>query len=209
MSAMTEKGDQRAWVHYALCLAGLAWCGAVVLFHSFAAALACGWDTSYCAQGRDKNGLYRGVLIDRQGHVARNTRFTVAFESRRNADPREVGGFSTDANGAFCIVWAQERSTPSITSDGAPRGSIRGWEPLNGADPPRRCQEGDRGIPWNRASDLKTSPQFMSVPALAVAAAALLLVALVGGRAETLRMRRSGLALTLASTLLAAVLWFV
>jgi len=42
-----------------------------------------------------------------------------------------------------------------------------------------------------------------------VPAAALLLVALVGGRSQTLRMRRAGLALSLASTLLAAVLWFV
>jgi hypothetical protein len=48
----------------------------------------------------------------------------------------------------------------------------------------------------------------MSVPALAVPAAALLLVALLGGRTGTQRLRQAGFALTFASTLLAVILWF-
>jgi hypothetical protein len=200
--------NRPAWVYHGLSLAALVWCGVVLLFHWAAGAFACGWDTSYCAQSRDKDGLYRGVLVDRQGRTVTNTPFTVGFESRRNAEPGEVGGFSTDSAGRFCILWAQERITPSISLDGAPEGSIQGWEPLNGSDPPLGCQAGDEGIPWNRADDLKTSPQFMSVPALAVPAAALLLVALLGGRTGTQRLRQAGFALTFASTLLAVILWF-
>ncbi len=193
----------------AACLAALVWCALVLFVHWAASAFACGWDTSYCANSRDKNGLYTGVLVDRQGRRLTETSFSVLFESRRDADPRDVDGFSTDARGRYCIVWAQESVTPFARVDGYETSIDVPWEPLNGDDAPPGCQAGDNGIPWNRADDLKTSAQFIALPALAGPAMILLLVGLVVGARRPAWPRTAGLALTAASTLLAAVLWLL
>lgn len=207
---MTATSKPGKWAGRGVCLAALVWCGFVLLFHWAAGGFACGMDTSYCAQSRDKNGVYRGVFVDGQGRTLTDTAFSVAFESRRGARPRDVSGFSTDAHGRYCIIWAQERITPSAHVGGS-EWSIRDpWQPLNGASPPPGCQAGDQGIPWNRADDLTTSAQFLAVPAVAVPGVVLLLVALVLGGAPTARNpRTAGIALTVASTLLAALLWLV
>jgi hypothetical protein len=205
---LTAPSKARKWAVLGVCLAALAWCGFVLFFHWVAGALACGWDTSYCAQSRDKNGVYRGVLVDRHARTVTGTAFSVAFESRRSARPRDVSGFSTDAQGRFCIVWAQESITPFLHVDGSVTSIRDPWQPLNGANPPPGCQAGDQGIPWNRADDLTSSAQFLAVPAVAGPGMVLLLVALVLGGAPTARRpRTAGLALTVASTLLAALLW--
>ena len=139
-----------------------------------------------------------------------DTSFSVAFESRRRAHPREVGGFSTDAHSNYCIVWAQERITPFVHLDDGSEITIDvPWQPLNGAEAPPNCQTGDRGIPWNRADDLKSTPQFVSVPAVVLPGVALLLFGLIVRGTPARRARMAGLVLTLASTLLAATLWFV
>jgi hypothetical protein len=53
--------------------------------------------------------------------------------------PRETGGFSTDAYGHYCIVWAQEEvlfvHVAGVAGDGAVTFTDP-WKPLNGADPP-------------------------------------------------------------------------
>jgi hypothetical protein len=181
----------------------LMWAVLVLLVHWAAAGLACGWDTSNCATSHDKNGLYQGVLDERRGEPFTNTPFTVAFESRRHAHPREVAGFSTDAEGRYCIVWAQERITPFAHVADLTR-PIRGArQPLNGTDPPPGCQTGDQAIPWNRADDLRRSLQFLSVPAAVVPGMILLLVGLVGGASS----RRAGVVLILTGTAVAALLW--
>jgi hypothetical protein len=209
-AALTATSQPGRWAARSVCVIALVWCGFLLLVHWAAAGLACAHDTSYCALNRHKNGLYRGTLVDRQGRPITDTAFSVSFESRRRAHPREVGGFSTDAQGRYCIVWAAERITPFVHFDDVERTIQTPWQPLNGPNPPRGCQSGNHGIPWNRADDATSSPQFIAVPALAVPGALLLLVALVAGVAPTARRpRRAGLALTVASTMLAALVWLV
>jgi hypothetical protein len=151
------------------------------------------------------------VLAERQHRTLTGTSFAVAFESRRSAHPRHVSGFSTDARGRYCIVWAEERVTPIAVLAGRSEVGIDvPWKALNGSRRPPGCQAGDHGIPWNRADDLKSTRQFVAVPAFALPAMALLLLALVlGGGPAGRRTRIAGLVLATASTLLAAVLWFV
>jgi hypothetical protein len=150
------------------------------------------------------------VLVDRQHRALSDSPFSVAFESRRSANPREVGGFSTDSRGRYCIVWAEERITPSAVLDRRSEVGIDApWHALNGSARPPGCQAGDHGIPRNRADDLKSSTQFVAVPAVTLPAMALLLLGLVLGRRPAGRYTRTaGLVVTLAGTLLAAALWF-
>jgi hypothetical protein len=190
------------------CILGLAVCGFVLLVHYFFGGIACSFDTSYCAMTRHKDGLYRGVLRDRQGNVLADTPFTVRFESRRNERRRDVGGFRSDGQGRFCIVWPSEEITPFIELDGTDAIHTP-WVSLGRQAPPPGCQPGDAGIPWNRSDDLESTIQFRSVPALLVPAAALLVLAFLfrmEGAGKLLQ--RGGLALTAAGTVLAAVLWF-
>jgi hypothetical protein len=208
--AVTVTSQRKTWVHRAVCLVALVWCGFVLLFHWVAGAFACGFDTSYCAYSHDKNGIYQGVLVDRRGRTLTDTTFTVAFESRRRAHPRDVSGFSTDAQGRYCIVWAQERDTPFAQFDSSETTIEQPWRALNGAQPPPGCQSGDQRIPWNRANDLTSSAQFLAVPAIVVPGAVLLLVAVALGAAPSGRRARSaGLLLSAASTALTALLWLM
>jgi hypothetical protein len=186
-----------------VCAVTLLWCGVVLLLHWAAGAFACGWDTSYCAQGRAKDGVYRGVLVDAGDRTLANTAFAVTFASRLTAPA--VRGFTTDARGAYCVVWAEERIVPFITAGSSPTlPTDVPWEPLRGAAPPAGCQSGDRGIPWNRSDDLQRTPQYISVFAVVLPGVALLLLGLVRG---TRRARHGGLGLAFAGTLLAAALW--
>ena len=189
----------------------VAWSVFALLAHWMLGFLSCGLDTSYCAHSREKNGIYAGVLRDRRGDPVTDSRFRVTFESRHRSRPGPVGGFSTDRTGHYCIVWASERITPFFEADDGARGAIEDpWRPLNGAAPPRGCQPGDQGIPWNRADDLERSPQFVSVAAIGFASIALLLVGLVRNRARFAgRVRALGVALAVAMTIVGAVLWFL
>jgi hypothetical protein len=90
----------------------LAWCAVLLVYHVGGAALACTTDNSDCARSRNKNGVYRGTLVGPGGRAYTSTRFSVAFHSRQSSDPRYVEGFSTDASGRYCIMWAEERVTP-------------------------------------------------------------------------------------------------
>jgi hypothetical protein len=187
----------------AVCAAALVVCVVVVALHWGAASLACAFDTSDCAYGHEKNGVYEGVLRDR-GRTLDNRRFSVSFESRSGESP--VAGFRTDGEGRYCIVWAQERITPFANTTGAGSIALRDWRETS--EPPAACQTSDEAIPWHRADDRMSRPQFLVPVALGAAAAVLLLVALVGGPRRR-NVRRAGLALTAVTTVAVAAVWLV
>jgi len=196
------------------CLAGLVWGAVVLVVHLAGGALVCNprtTENSSCAHSHAKNGIYQGVLGagSSQGRARASTAFTVHFSSRRDAH-RDVSGFTTDAQGGYCIVWAEERSTPVASYDDTVASIKADWRPLAGAKPPTGCQAGDRGIPWNRADDLRHTPQYVAGLILTLAGMALLLLALVLRNAPSAWwLRTAGLSVTAASTLLVALLWLV
>jgi hypothetical protein len=197
----------RGWVPRAICAAGLVWCAVVVAFHWLAGSLACALDTSYCAFSHEKDGVYAGILRDADGHKLPNREFSVAFESRR--DMGRVGGFSTDRDARYCIVWANERITPFASAGGGPSIAIRdSWRRTRDSARPAGCQSGDEGIPWNRADDRLDRPQFRVPVALGAAGMVLLAVGLVGG-AKRRVARRSGLALAAVTTASVAAVWLL
>jgi hypothetical protein len=121
----------------------------------------CSQDTSNCALSHVKDGYYAGVVIDprTQQRVA-NRRLNVYFESRR--DYGVV--VTTDSDGRYCIVWAQEHVYPDAHI--GPRYDLSlhaDWQPLRQGPPPRGCEISDTTIPWNRAADLRTRWQYKSV----------------------------------------------
>jgi len=175
----------------------------VVFFHWAFGGLACGWDTSYCAQSQEKDTAYTGTLESEDDGVLASTAFTVAFESRLDA-PR-VGGFSTDETGAYCVLWAQEAVSPQ-----AYVGDVfvaRLEIPEDAADvEPSECQTSDASIPWNRTDELRDTTEFR---APFVPGAAAILVLLVG----VFRPRRAlfllGSILTALTFAAVGVLWFL
>lgn len=195
----------------AACLAALAWCVFVLLLHGTYGVFACSADTATCAESRSEDGFYGGVLVDQQGQLVRNTALSVAFGSRNHGRIQDVvGGFATDAQGRYCVVWAQESATPSVTLRSQVLRFERPWQPLGAAQPPPGCQTSDRGVPWNRSKDDASSPQFIALPVV-VALGVLLLLAALAFRAtpSARRLRTAGLAFTYASTALFIALWFI
>lgn len=186
----------------------LAACGCLVVLgiHEFSGGWVCNIDTAYCATSGQKDGLYTGVLRDPDGRVLASTPFTVAFASRSVAGDT-VGGFRTDQTGRYCIRWAGERVTPFLYVNGRFAGGARnGWQPLHGASPPRGCQSGNRGIPWDRTDALKSTPEFRSVVIGGLASIGLLALGLLLGRiGEGREIRLAGLALHRAGLVLSAV----
>ncbi len=149
-----------------------------------------------------------GRARSRDRHQARHAserRVLRRVPSQRDASPRSVQGFRTDPPGRYCIVWADERGLPYVESVGEVRTP---WQPLSGRRPPPGCRSGEEGIPWNRADNIIDSPQFLAVPAILVPGMILLLIPLVRGDvSEAGRPRAAGLALAVAGTVLAALLW--
>ena len=185
---------------------GLLWCGFALLLHvAFFGAFTCHADGSNCAFSHVKDGVYRGVLADDQGRPLTAATFTVGFESRSGL--RDVGGFSTDAAGRYCIVWPSERIAPYARVAGATYPIEAEWAPLNGAAPPRGCRPGDAGIPWNRADDFLDRWQYGSAFAALVAAMAVLGFAL--GFSATGRLDKAGIGLAAAATAYAAAIWLL
>lgn len=199
------------WATRRLCIASLVWVLVLLGFHWGKAELACKTDTSYCALSGDKNGTYRATLTDPSGRTLANTPFVVRFESRRSASPRYVGGFSSDSSGEYCIRWARESVRPAVRPAGGVEVPIMAdWQPLNGAAPPPRCQAGDEGIPWNRADDLKSTWQYISVVVTTLASIALLAVGLLPRAVPgTTRLREAGNALAVVATATAVLVWSV
>src|ERR1044072_1262819 len=93
-------------------IAALVCCGAFLFVRWMLGQIACGTDTSDCAESAVKDVIYRGSLERAAGSALANTAFTVEFASRR--DTSRVGGFVPDDRGNYCILWARERITPYV-----------------------------------------------------------------------------------------------
>jgi hypothetical protein len=194
----------RTW----LIVLALIWCSAIGVAHALLPGLAC-YDNANCAQSYKKDGVYYGVLRDRVGRLLTNTRFGVGFGSP-NAKPPGTGGFATNSAGRYCVVWASYAYDPAVFVAGRTVATMNDWHPLDGRTPPHSCERGNGRIPWNRADDTTSSPQYRGVLALLVTTLVLLLGAVLPTREPAAsRVRLAGLALTAASTLTTALVWLV
>lgn len=186
----------------------LVWCTALLAARCLVAGLCAfdsGGDSGGCASTTDKNGLYRGVLVDQLGRPRVNTSFKVDFPFTLNPP---VGGFSTDAAGRYCIVWSDVATGLAVHyvagGEEIPRPS-RPWQPLNGRAAPSGCQRGNQSIRWWMLKNARGSPQYLLVVALLITS----IVTLLGGlAASAVRFRQAGFALTGFSTAVAALVWF-
>jgi hypothetical protein len=174
-------------------------------FDAFRATYACSLDTSYCAETTDRNGLYTGTLRDPEGRPAANTEFEVHFASRGLDRPRVR--FKTDARGRYCILWPKEDVFPSSQVAENRSVSLNNWSPLENMAPPKGCQEGDAGVPWQRADDLASSWQFLTLVALPALALALLGAGIANVRRRGLLWARLAATLTVVSLLAYVWLW--
>lgn len=177
---------------------------AVLFLHWALANLTCGWDTSYCAESREKDTAYRGQLVTDDGRVLADTDFTVRFESR-NDEP--VGGFRTDADGMACVLWANEAVSPSAYVGDEPVGRLEvpAPEEEDRFGPATDCQTSDASIPWNRTEKLRETPQFLAPFVLGLVAIAALLV---GAFRPTRALFVVGSLATTATFVALTVLWF-
>jgi hypothetical protein len=183
-----------------VCVAGLLWCGAVLLLHAVAADLSC-WEYKPCADPVRRT-IYRGVLSDEHGHPLPSTPFTVAFASR--ADQPRLGRFRTDGHGGYCVVWAYESSVPMLYDEAIISRTPVRMETLDKPDatPPAGCATPRVKIPWKRSFAITGTWQYRSLTFVMIIPALLLLVGLARGRGW-----RSGITLTGAATTFWLVLW--
>lgn len=179
----------------------LLWAVVVLLADVFGGYSQCGGDTSSCVSTRHKTIVYQGAL------PFVNQPFEVDFPSLTQAGGGRVGGFRTDSHGRYCIVWAPEGGT-FVINGSENYGYFYNGEALHGP-PPAGCQSGDENVPWWRARDLTSSWQYFTVIGAALLTMAVLLVGISGGRSRlATRARATGLALSLASTVLLVVVWW-
>lgn len=173
----------------------------VLFLHFVLGSITCGWDTSYCAESRDKNTMYVGELVTEDGRVLADTPFTVRFESR-NDEP--VSGYRTNADGMACVLWTDEAVSPNAYVDGelVARLEVPGEDD---AVDPATCQTSDASIPWNRTREITETPQFLSafVPGLLA-----ILVLLIGVFRPTRTLFALGSILTATTFVLLTVIWF-
>lgn len=155
----------------------------IAVLHWGATEFSCSWDTSYCAKTTEKNGVYEGALETREGRPYSSAELEVEFESRRDLPPVS---FRTDEAGRYCIQWALERIYPFARTPGGEEelGSLSEWRDLEGQIPPPGCEEGDEGIPWNRAEDASSTWQYRLLMVLSLATLLLSAFALFGRRSR-------------------------
>jgi len=175
---------RRPWLRFAR-VSGLAagvamfWCVLVLLAHAAGGWLACGFDTSDCATTTAKTFVYQGQL-----------RYPNASFDVTGPGAYRVGGFRTDSQGRYCIVWTPDGA--GFTLRGNPNyviGTTGTGQRLHG-HPPAGCQ-------------------YLSVVILDLATMGLLAVGIVRGRRYPGgEIRAIGLALTAASTALPLILWW-
>jgi hypothetical protein len=188
--------------------------GLLALAHLTFVGLSCTGDTSECAHSIDKDGFYAGSLRYPDGRPYRSAEFELAFATR---DDRPHVPFETDAEGRYCVVWANERVYPSASTPSGEellgnRGSssLGPWEELNGRDPPPGCHESNEGVPWNRADDAEQTWQSRLLTFLPLASIAVLLAALAGRRTRyALRLFLAGGLLFAADLVAFVLLWFL
>jgi hypothetical protein len=183
--------------------------------HLFFVGFACSGDTSECAQSSKKNGVYEGTLSYPDGRLYRSAEFEVAFASRKNESDLT---FETDAQGHYCIRWANERTYPTATTpageplagSGTGGPSLGPWDELSFFGAPTDCEEGSGGVPWNRADDAESTWQSRLLILLPLASIAAMIAALLGRRSRyALRLFVAGGTLFAADLLAFVVLWFV
>lgn len=196
----------------------LLWCLLLGSVHVVLAGAACtGGDFPVCVKDNQRDYLYRGVLVGRDGQPLPDTRFSVRFSSRFSSAP--TAGFATDSHGSFCIRWAEEEAAPTfyvgnrvmtaVPTSGHDERQLVFPPRVSGPSPPG-CQSSDAGIPWYHTSDPISTPESLSVIVLGLLGAGLLLAGLLlGVRVVGARLRLAGVGLTLATTAVAGVVWFV
>jgi hypothetical protein len=170
-------------------------------FDFLAGNWVCAQDTSFCAFGHEKNGVYAGTLATPRGRPLRNQPFDVYFESRRD---EPVVRLRSDSRGKFCIVWAQERVGPVAGASGTPI-NLPLWRPLRGAAPRAGCEATAAQIPWNRASDLTSRWQYLSV--LVITAFSVLALILPVGAKRRRLLRLAGIGAALIALGLCIAVW--
>jgi len=194
---------RRPWLRFARVsglAAGLAmfWCALVLLAHVAGGWLACESDTSDCATTTAKTFVYQGQL-----------RYPSTPFDLTGPGAYLVGGFRTDSQGRYCIVWTPDGA--GFLLAGNPNDMIGGTgagQRLHG-QPPAGCQYGNGGVLWDRSRDLTSSPQYLSVVILDLATIGLLAVGIARGKRHPgAEIRAIGLALTAASTALPLILWW-
>jgi hypothetical protein len=181
----------------------LLWAVLVLLADITGGQLACGFDTSDCVPTRAKTMVYEGRL------PFPHTSFEVDVSSVRLAGGGLVGGFRTDNNGRYCIVWAPKDGSFVINGSENYGHFYPGMGHVLHGQPPAGCQSGNQNVPWWRAHDLTSSAQYISVIVAALMAMIALAVGIIGGRSmQAARVRATGLILALASTVLFLVVWW-
>lgn len=183
-----------------------------LLAHLGAAGFSCAWDTSECAHSTSKEGVYEGTIRTKEGDLYSSQEFDVEFGSRGD----ELR-FQTDANGRYCIHWADERVTYVRTPAGEPLAAnklgfsgLGRWRDLNGGDPPPGCQESDAGVPWNQADNAESTWQNWLLIILPLAAIAALLAAILARWTPyAARLFAAGGALLAANLVAFVALWLL
>lgn len=190
----------------------LLWCLLLLAVHVVLADAVCTYgDSPVCVKSDQKNFLYRGVLVGPGDQPFRDTQFRVRFASRLSNAP--IGGFITDSHGDFCIRWADEEGAPTFyvgnqIATTIPENLL--FPPTVSGRSPQGCQSSDAAIPWYHTSDPTGTPAFLSVIVAGLLSAGLLLTGLLfGARVVGARLRIAGVGLTLATTALAGLVWFV
>jgi hypothetical protein len=135
------------------------------------AGFACHGENVYCAYSASKDGVYTGAF---RGTGSRRVVEASFGSLLRSSVPLDVA-----PNGHYCLVWAHEREASAI-ADARPPPLAAGpsyvplgpWHASQGGSAPPGCQTSSMAIPWDLASDLFGTWQFVLLIGLAVAALA-------------------------------------
>jgi hypothetical protein len=210
---------------------GILLAAAALLLELASVSLACGFDTSSCADSSRKTGAYAGrafaspLVQDEPIDVLRdqspsepyaNRTIYLAFESRSRVEEPAVA-IQTDGEGDFCVHWAQERSAVFVRGEeGEPLPNTGSAPTASGQtvpypsyveSPPPDCQETSASVPWHRAHDLGSTWQAWTLLLLPALGAAALLASFRRPVDTRSRWVFAGLALIAADAVAYALLW--
>jgi hypothetical protein len=170
------------------------------------AGFACHGENIECAYSASKNGVYTGAF-----RGAGSPRLVEAsFGSLlRSSVPLDVA-----PDGHYCLVWTHEREASAIArveppplATGPSYVPLGPWHATQGRSAPPGCQTSSMTIPWDLASDLFGSWQFVLLTGLAAAAlAGTILLAFVRRASRPVLLVMCAGAL-IADVVLSATLW--